>query len=430
MYEILLESNYTESIEREYEDIEVTEEDVRQIELLAKDPEIYDKLIRSMSPSIRGKNKIKEAMVLQMFGGVRKERKDGTKSRGDIHILLIGDPGTGKSQLVKSMAAIAPKARFVSGKGATGAGLTATVVKDEILKGWALEAGALVLANRGILCIDEIDKMSTEDRAAMHEALEQQTISISKANIQATLIARTTVLAAANPKFGRFDPYQSIAQQIDLPPTLINRFDVIFTLRDIPNRDKDERIARHILLEHQKQGSEMIIEKGIFQKYVAYAKQRIKPFLSQEAVEEIKKFYVELRNVPISSESAMRPIPISARQLQALIRMAEASAKLRLDEKVTIEDAKKAIELVKYYLMQVGYDYETKTFDIDKISSRFSSSQRGKVFTVRDVISDLANKVGELIPVEEIEKELEGKMSKEEITDAITELEKNSIISG
>ena len=243
-----------------------------------------------------------------------------------------------------------------------------------------------------------------------------------------TLRAETSVLAAANPKFGRFDPYQAIAQQIDIPPTLINRFDVIFTLRDIPDKIKDEKIASHVLLEHRKEGEDMLIPREIFRKYVAYAKQRIKPTLTDEAVDELRKFYVELRNRPVSSESAMRPIPISARQLQALIRMSEASAKLRLSETVTKNDAKGAIELMKYYLMQVGYDYESKTFDIDKIYGERTASKRNKVLIVRETITGLKERLGELIPIEEIEKELEDKLSKDEIDYAINELIKNSVI--
>ncbi|PIU62253.1 AAA family ATPase [archaeon CG07_land_8_20_14_0_80_38_8] len=403
MYEILLESNYTESIEREYEDIEVTEEDVRQIELLAKDPEIYDKLIRSMSPSIRGKNKIKEAMVLQMFGGVRKERKDGTKSRGDIHILLIGDPGTGKSQLVKSMAAIAPKARFVSGKGATGAGLTATVVKDEILKGWALEAGALVLANRGILCIDEIDKMSTEDRSAMHEAMEQQTISISKANVQATLNCQTSIIAAANPKYGRFDPYKPIAEQIDMPITLLSRFDLIFPIRDIPDKEEDTKLAEHILLGHQDAGRyEPMIPPEIVRKYVSYAKQTVKPKLTDAAVEEIQNFFVNLRNKEVMHENEARAVPLTPRQLEALVRLSEASAKIRLSKKVLKQDAKRAISLMKSYLTRLGMDPETQELDIDRVISGTTTSQRSKIYEIIDLLKDLEKSFGRDVPVNEI----------------------------
>jgi replicative DNA helicase Mcm len=248
------------------------------------------------------------------------------------------------------------------------------------------------------------------------------TITISKANVQATLRAETSVLAAANPKFGRFDPSQPIAQQIDLPPTLINRFDIIFTLRDIPDKVKDERIADHVLHEHRQEGEGMLVPRELFRKYVAYAKQRIKPELSDEAVEEIKRFYVELRNKPVAVEGGMRPIPISARQLQALIRMSEACAKMRLSKKVTKEDALKSIDLMKYYLMQVGYDYESKTFDIDKISGKYSASQRGKILNVRDIIIDLENRLGKMIPLEEIERELEDKMTKDEIDTALNKL--------
>jgi replicative DNA helicase Mcm len=301
-------------------------------------------------------------------------------------------------------------------------------VRDEYLRGWSLEAGAMVLANKGLVCIDELEKMDPQDRSAMHEAMEQQTVTISKANVQATLRSETSVLAAANPKFGRFDPYQSVAQQIDLPPTLINRFDIIFTLRDIPDRDKDSRIATHVLSEHQKQGAHVVFEKEFLRKYVAYAKQKIKPKLSKEAVDELKKFYVDLRNKPVSSDSSLRPIPISARQLQALVRMSEASAKVRLSPEVTIEDSKRAIELMKYYLMQVGYDYESKTFDIDKISGKISSSERNKVFMVKDVINELEGRVGKLIPVEEVERELEGKLTKDEIDEAISKLNSNGVI--
>jgi len=427
-FELAVEVNNLIPMEETFEELDISEEDEKQILELAEDPKIFENLARSITPSIWGYEEIKKSLVLQLFSGVKKIHEDGQKSRGDIHILLIGDPGVAKSVTLGFMASISPKGRYVVGKSASGAGLTATVVRDEYLRGWSLEAGAMVLANKGLVCIDELEKMDPSDRSAMHEAMEQQTITISKANVQATLRAETSVLAAANPKFGRFDPYQSIAQQIELPPTLINRFDVIFTLRDIPNREKDEKIADHVLHEHQKQGETMLIPREIFRKYVAYSKQRIKPELTNEAVSEIKRFYVDLRNKAVSSESAMRPIPISARQLQALIRMSEASAKVRLSKKVTVDDAKRAIEIMKYYLMQVGYDYESKTFDIDKATTAITSSERNKIFTVRDTITQLENRLGKMIPIEEIEKELEGKLDKNEIEEAINKLNRHGEI--
>jgi replicative DNA helicase Mcm len=427
-FELAIEANNIIPMEETFEELDINDEDERQIHELSEDPKIFENLAKSIVPSVWGYEEIKKALVLQLFGGVRKQMSDGSKSRGDIHILLIGDPGVAKSVTLVFMSNISPKGRYVVGKMSSGAGLTATVVRDEYLKGWSLEAGAMVLANKGLVCIDELEKMDPQDRSAMHEAMEQQTVTISKANVQASLKAQTSVLAAANPKFGRFDPFMPIPQQIDLPPTLINRFDIIFTLRDLPDRNKDEKIATHVLREHQKETKEVLIDTTLFRKYVAYAKQKIEPKLSTEAVDELKKFYVDLRNKPVTSESAMRPIPISARQLQALIRMAEASARLRLSETVSKEDAKQSIELMKYYLMQVGYDYESKTFDIDKISGKFSSSQRNKIFMVKEIITALESKMGKMIPYEELEKELEGKMGKEELEEVINRLIKDNEI--
>jgi replicative DNA helicase Mcm len=421
-FELAIEANNLIPLEETFEELETNEEDERQILELSQDPNVFHKLAKSIVPSVWGYEEIKRSLILQLFGGVQKKMSDGSNSRGDIHILLIGDPGVAKSVTLGFMANIAPKGRYVVGKSTSGAGLTATVVRDEYLKGWSLEAGAMVLANKGLVCIDELEKMDPSDRSAMHEAMEQQTVTISKANVQATLKAQTSVLAAANPKFGRFDPYQSVAQQIDLPPTLINRFDIIFTLRDLPDKEKDTKIATHVLQEHTKEFDHTLISKDLLRKYVAYAKQKIKPALSEEAVAELKHFYVELRNKPVFSESAMRPIPISARQLQALIRLSEAAAKVRLSETVSKADAKQAIEIMKYYLMQVGYDYESQSFDIDRIGTKFSHSQRNKIFTVKETIIALSNKMGKEIPLEEIKKDLKDKMEEQEVNEAIEKL--------
>lgn len=767
-FDLAIESNNIIPLEETFEEFDISEEDERQILELAADKELFSKMVGSIAPSIYGYDEIKKSLILQLFGGVKKKRVDGTEARGDIHVLLVGDPGVAKSQILKFMSSIAPKGRYIVGKAASGAGITATVVKDEFLRGWALEAGAMVLSNKGMICIDEIDKMEPQDRSAMHEALEQQSVTISKANVQAcysedteiltefgwkrynrvgkskiaqynpldksirflphkglyiydyngemynfknkrndilvtpnhkmlarefnqkklkevpaqdlkynyikfvnsgnysgerqknfilpaikhkqnrkhekythqhkdkaipmnlwleflgyflteggietaptigivqikgpnlqkikkcfkkitnilgcslseidcgkyvrlkitqtqlyeylknlgkkcyfkksnlnfsllskeqlkklyssmmlgdgssdrrsfgstskeltddfqaisvligksasqniqykegarknrktmfrvcvsdkiepsirrksikkvdykgkvycfsthtgffitrrngkvaiqgnTLRAETSVLAAANPKLGRFEPFQVIAQQIDMPPTLLNRFDVIFTLRDLPDRGKDEAIAAHVLLEHKKEGKKQAIDKDLFRKYVAYAKQRMHPKLTDEAINEIKKFYVDLRNAPVSGDGIVKPIPISARQLDALIRLSEASAKMKLKKKVAKEDAKLAIEIIKYYLMQVGFDQETKTFDIDRIATGVSTSQRGKIIIVREALSRLENRMGKLIPIEEMHKELEEKMGKEELEDSIQKLKQTGDI--
>ncbi len=427
-FDLAIESNNIIPLEETFEEFEINEEDERQILELAADKDLLKKMTDSIAPSIYGYDEVKQTLVLQLFSGVKKKRADGTDSRGDIHVLLVGDPGVAKSILLKFMSMLAPKGRYIVGRATTGAGVTATVVRDEFLRGWSLEAGAMVLSNKGLVCIDEMDKMDEHDRSAMHEALEQQSVTISKANIQATLRAETSVLAAANPKLGRFEPFQVIAQQIDMPPTLLNRFDVIFILRDLPDRGRDEAIATHVLLEHKKEGKRQIVDKELFRKYIAYAKQKVFPVLTDEAVSELKKFYVELRNAPVSAEGIVRPIPISARQLDALIRLSEASAKLKLKKKVSKEDAKLAVDIIKYYLMQVGFDQETKTFDIDRIATGISTSQRGRIILVREALSRLENRMGKLIPLEELQKELEEKMDKEGIEDSIQKLKQTGDI--
>jgi len=421
-FDLALHANNLIPLEETFEDLNISEEDERQINELSEDPKVFDKLSASIASSIWGYDEVKKALVLQMFSGVRKIGKDGSVKRGDIHIFLVGDPGVAKSITLKFISEMAPKGRYIVGKAASGAGITATVVRDEFLRGWALEAGAMVLANKGIVCIDEIEKMDENDRSAMHEALEQQTVTISKANVQATLQAQTSVLAAGNPKLGRFDPFQPIAQQISLPPALINRFDVIFVLRDLPDKFKDESIATHVLNQYQTGNMNIAIPRELFRKYVAYAKQKIKPVLTDEAVKEIKDFYVKMRNSQGFSDTLMPPVPISARQLEALVRLSEAHAKMRLSKKVTKDDAKIAIEIIKYYMMQVGFDQETKSFDIDRIATGISTSQRSKVILLRETISRLEERLGKYIPIEELEKELMGKLTKDEIDDSIQKL--------
>jgi len=401
-FDLLIEANYVESIEEQLSDIKLSPKDKEEIIKISRDPKSATKLLNSIAPSIYGHDRVKEALLLQIVGGVRKVRDDGVITRGDMHILLIGDPGAGKSQILKRIQIVSPKGRYVSGKGASGAGLTASVVKDEFLQGWSLEAGALVLANKGICCIDELDKMSKEDRSSMHEALEQQTVTISKANIQATLRAETTVLAAANPKFGRFDPYAGIAEQIDLPSSLINRFDLIFPIKDLPDEKKDSELASFILELHKKQNvNKADIPTGMLRKYLSYAKQYIIPKLSQDAVDELKDYFLKMRSSG-SGEGITKSIPISARQLEGLIRMAEGFAKLRLSDEVTKEDAQKAVDLLHYCLRQIALDEETGTIDIDKIATGIPTSQRNRIIHVKEIIGELENKLGKTIPIDDV----------------------------
>ncbi|MEA3514145.1 MAG: hypothetical protein U9R34_01580 [Nanoarchaeota archaeon] len=640
-FDLIIESNSVEAVQEDFYDICISEEEEKRIIELAKDPKCVQKLIQSVAPSIYGYEKIKEALIFQLVGGNRKKRPDGAVTRGDMHVLLIGDPGAAKSQLLKRISLVAPKARYVSGKGVSGAGLTASVVKDEMMGGWALEAGALVLSNKGfclsgdtkiwdstgrllsikeiydgfkrkrkisikhfdekklrlkdskikqvsrrtaqnlleitfanqdslkitpehkiavwdngvywkeakdlkqsdyaITCldwkldrtkvskkeiyksfvipkvnvlisqlntklkrndkrciyrftkiselkkgrgitrsnlkkilsclkgikevnlsqefkiltrlvnnyicpvkvksiselgqdtvyniqvddavnqnyfanfllvhncmIDEMDKMTPEDRSAMHEALEQQTVSISKANIQATLRCETTVLAAANPKFGRFDPYGIIAEQINLPPALINRFDLIFAIKDIPEIEKDNKIAGHILKLHQDPDViEPELNTDFLKKYISYVRQKIKPKLTEGAIEELQKYYVEMRNSG-TEDGGIKAVPISPRQLEALVRLSEASAKIRLGTKVSRKDAKKGIELLHFSLSEIGIDPETGKIDIDRITTGISSSQRSHIIIVKEIINTLEKKSdNKPIPVDDIITEAE-----------------------
>ncbi len=274
---------------------------------------------------------------------------------------------------------------------------TATVIKDEMTKGWALEAGAIVLANGGLCAIDELDKMSDEDTSAMHEALEQQTISIAKANIRATLRCQTTVLGAANPKFGRFDPYGDISKQINFPPALISRFDLIFILRDIPDLKRDDLIADHILQTHKDKTKTITkITQDFLKKYIAYAK-GISPVLTQPAIEKIKNFYVSIRNASSEEEGGgVKSVPITARQLEAIVRLAEAYAKIKLDKKVKEEYAQKAIDLLLYCLQKIGIDPKTGQMDIDRITTGVTASTRNQYKTIQQIIDRLETEKPEI----------------------------------
>ncbi|MCF0226421.1 MAG: minichromosome maintenance protein MCM, partial [Methanobrevibacter sp.] len=394
--------NHIEPLEQEFEELHLTEEDEDEILQLSQDPDIYNKIIKSTAPSIKGYRDVKEAIALQLFGGSAKVLEDETRLRGDIHILIVGDPGIGKSQMLKYVSKLAPRSIYTSGKGTTGAGLTAAAVRDE-LGGWSLEAGALVLGDQGNVCVDELDKMRSEDRSALHEALEQQTVSIAKAGIMATLNSRCSVLAAANPKFGRFDRFKVLAEQIDLPAPILSRFDLIFVVEDKPSIEKDSELAQHILEIHKANTINYEIEPELLRKYIAYARKHVNPVLTEEANTVLKEFYVTTRNSNTDEESA---VPITARQLEAIIRLAEASAKIKLKETVDKEDAEKAVRLQLACLKEVGVDPETGEIDIDRVEGGTPKSDRDKLKKVTDEIEyleELSIIVNKIVKQPEIE---------------------------
>jgi replicative DNA helicase Mcm len=385
-----LEANSVELLGKEPESSPPSPEEEEKIRELSRDPYVHKKIMGSIAPSIFGNEHLKEAVMYLLFGGVSRSLPDMTV-RGEMNALIIGDPGTAKSQLLQYISHIAPRGLYTSGRGTTAAGLTAAVVRE---KGgsMSLEAGALVLADKGIACIDEMDKMRPEDRVAIHEAMEQHTVSVAKGGIVATLNARTSVLAAANPSLGRYEPNRTVAENISLPVTILSRFDLIFVLRDVPNKESDSRMSEHILEIHRRGISpvESQIDTELLRKYVSYAKS-VQPALSQEALKRLKEFYLAMRN---ASESEGSPVAITARQLESLVRIAEARARVALRSEVTAEDAEAAIAIMKKSLEEVGIDLSSFKVDIDIIMTGRPKSIRDRLHIVLSVLMDMEKQTG------------------------------------
>lgn len=392
--------SYLEVLQKGVEETELTEEDEKKIKELIEDPWFYNNVIKSVAPSVHGYEAVKEGIALMLFGCDPLELPDRTRIRGDIHILLTGDPGVAKSMILSWTANVAPRGLYTSGKKATGAGLTATAVRDDLGGGWTLEAGALVIADGGVACIDEFDKMAEEDRSAILEALEQQTISVAKAGIVATLNSRTSVLAASNPKMGRLDRNRNLIQQIGLEPVILSRFDLIFIIRDEPHGETDKKIAKHMLELHRKpEIAKPPIDSEMLRKLIIYARKHIHPKLKDEKViKKMEEFYVRYRSVAERGE----PVPITPRQLESIIRLAKASARMHFREEVTEEDASRGIELISKYLQEAGVDTATGKIDVDTILTGKPKSQRDKIQRVTDLIGEVENKHGGMAPIEEI----------------------------
>lgn len=406
--DIHLDVNHVEPKIARPEDIEISPEDEQEIRELAANPCIHKLVRRSIAPSLYGHDDLKDALSLFLFGGVRKVHDDGMVTRGDIHVLLIGDLGLGKSALLRYIGELAPRGRYVNGKGATSSGLTASVVRDGESGSWMLEAGALALSSEGIVCIDDLDEMYERDRAAMTEAMEQQTITIAKGGVQAMLKAQTAVLAAARPRFGRFDPYQPPADQISLSPVLINRFDLIFAIRDDPDMEHDRRMTEHVLGLHASPGMQGSppIKQELLRRYVAFARRTCTPRLSGSAVAEFQDFFLKLRRQYRRKPNA---IPITMRQLESLVRMAEASARIRLSDVAEDEDAKRAIRLMYSYLVEVGFDAETGKLDVDRATGGMPAKERDELDRVFCIIRGLEGRRGSNVKIDDVVHELEAR---------------------
>jgi replicative DNA helicase Mcm len=416
-FDLILLGNSLESQQREYAEIEVTDEELRDILQWQGDPTVVDRIVLSLAPTIKGMEEEKEAIALMLFGGVEKRQPDGIRIRGDLNVLLVGDPGVAKTQLLRYVADVAPRGIYTSGKGATAAGLTAAAVKDDFAGGrWVLEAGMMVLADGGVAVIDELDKMTPEDSSAMHEVLESQTVSVAKAGITATLNARCTVLAAANPRFGRFSPDRSFADQVNLPPTLLSRFDVIYSIFDKPDRQRDRLLANRILESHRagearELGAELAESPSggapfppeFLRKYISYARKTFRPVLSAEALSAIEDYYVQVRK---QGEGPDAPVPITARQLEALVRLSEASARARLSNVVSVEDAGRAIKIVTSFLARVASP--EGQLDIDTVTTGVTHSQRERMDMLYELMRQLQSEKG-FFSLEELRTEAEKK---------------------
>jgi len=405
---------------------EISPEDEKMILALSKNSDIYNRLIDSYAPHITGHETIKESILLLMAGSIQRQLNDGSKIRGDINIFLVGDPGTAKSEMLKFCARIAPRGLYTSGRGSTAAGLTAAVVRDT--NGiFMLEAGATVLGDQGLVCIDEFDKMKAEDRSALHEVMEQQTASIAKGGIVATLNARASILAAANPMYGKYDPFKNITENVNLPVPLLTRFDLIFVVRDKPSKERDTKIAKHIINLHTPKGivSRSLIDHETLTKYISYSK-RVQPVLTQEAEEKILEYYMKMRSMGNDNEDT---ITVTPRQLEGLIRLATARARLLLKTQVEGEDAQRAIDLLEIMFNEAGIDVNTGKVDLGTLQGR-PRSEVSKMQLFMDVMRGLEGEhkhpVEESQLVEELAKT--EKFTEDEVRIYIQKMRKDSVI--
>ncbi|KAH9123289.1 hypothetical protein AeMF1_005676 [Aphanomyces euteiches] len=371
----------------------VTQAKLEEFQRIAADPLVYENLAHSLAPSIWELDDVKKGVLCQLFGGTRKDsqRSDGQKrqTRSDLNVLLCGDPGTSKSQLLSYVHKLAPRGIYTSGKGSSAVGLTASVIRDMETGDLVLESGALVLSDEGICCIDEFDKMSDSARSVLHEVMEQQTVSIAKAGIICSLNARASILASANPIESRYNPAKSVIENINILPTLLSRFDLIYLILDRPNADSDRQLARHIVSMYYDSYSirattrtSEVLSMSLLSEYIAYAKKHIHPKLTEAAAADLVAGYLELRRMG----SNRKNITATPRQLESLIRIAEALARMKLSETVTPREVKEALRLMHVATQKAAMDPRTGTIDMDMITTGLATLDRE---TLQNLVQDL-----------------------------------------